>query len=132
MIRKFSIILMMAMAVTACHRVQPVYNVEGDAIPAAAQQKLSSEQVGKIIRKAALAKGWLVKEAKPGLLHCTLEWRGHTAEIDIAYSREDYSIELDSSENLKESNGNIHYKYNKRVQELQAEIDRRLSRAVYK
>jgi hypothetical protein len=125
--RKFSAILLVVMAFSACSRTEPVYNVEADAIPVSAQQKLSSEQVGKLIAKAALDKGWSVKEVKPGLMHCTMKWRDHSATIDIKYSKHSYSIELDSSQNLKEEDGKIHRKYNQRIQKLQDEIDKRLS-----
>jgi hypothetical protein len=129
--QKLSILFVIAMTCAACTRVEPVYNVEDAPVPVSTQQKLSSEQVGKIIAKAALEKGWTATEVKPGLLHCTLQWHGHIAIVDITYSRKDYSIELDSSQNLKESDGMIHRKYNERVQELQNEIDKKLSQIAY-
>jgi len=129
--RKFSIILVMTMAFAACNRMEPVYNVEEDSVPTSTQQKLSSEQVGKIIAKTAIEKGWTVNQVKPGLLHCTLKWQNHSAIIDITYSKKNYSIELDTSQNLKESDGMIHRKYNQRVQQLQNEIDKRLSQVAY-
>jgi len=129
--RKFSVILVVMVAFTACNRMEPVYNVEEQAIPSGTQQKISSEQVGKIIAKAALDKGWLVNETKPGLLHCTIKWRDHSAVVDITYSNQSYSIELDTSQNLKESDGMIHRKYNERVQALQKEIDKKLSIVAY-
>ncbi len=51
--RKLSVIFVVMVAFAACNRMEPVYNVEEDTAPAAAQQKISSEQVGKIIAKAA-------------------------------------------------------------------------------
>jgi len=131
-LRKLSVILLMTVAFAACTRVEPVYNVEEDVVPTATQQKLSSEQVGKIIAKVAIEKGWTVNEIKPGNLHCTLKWHDHSAIVDITYSKTDYSIELDSSQNLKESDGMIHRKYNERVRDLQNEIDKRLSQVAYK
>jgi hypothetical protein len=129
--RKFGIIFVMTLAFAACARTEPVYNVEQDSVPASTQQKLSSEQVGKIIAQAALAKGWLVNEVRPGELHCTLKWRDHSASVNITYSKKDYSIGLDSSQNLKASDGMIHRKYNQRVRDLQNEIDKRLSQVSY-
>jgi hypothetical protein len=129
--KKFSILLVMTMAFAACHRLEPVYNVEQDSVPAGVQQKLSSEQIGRMIAKTAAGKGWVVSEVKPGLLHCIFKWRDHSAAINIAYSRQDYSIELDSSENLKESDGMIHRKYNKYVHDLQNEIDKKFSQAAF-
>jgi hypothetical protein len=125
--QKFGIVLVMALAVVACNRVEPVYNVEEDAIPDDAQPKLSSEQVGNIITKVAVAKGWTVHKVKPGELRCTIKWHDHSAVAIITYSKMNYSIELDSSQNLKEADGMIHRKYNERVQELQNEIDLKLS-----
>ena len=115
------------MAFTACNRMEPVYNIDEAPVPAVAQQKLSSVQVGKIIAKTAVEKGWMVEQVKPGLLHCTIKWSEHSAVVDISYSKKSYSINLDSSQNLKEADGMIHRNYNERVQQLQAEIDKRLS-----
>jgi len=129
--QKLIVLFVMTVTFAACNRMEPVYNVEQDAVPTNAQQKLSSEQVGKIIAKAAIGKGWVVNEVKPGLLHCTLKWQDHLAAIDITYSKQDYSIELDSSQNLKESDGMIHKKYNQRVQDLQSDIDKKLSQTVF-
>jgi hypothetical protein len=129
--RKFGVLLVMTVAFAACHRMEPVYNVEQDSIPTGVQQKLSSEQIGKMIAKTAIGKGWVVSEVKPGLLHCVLKWQDHTAAINITYSKQDYSIELDSSENLKESDGMIHKKYNKYIHDLQGEIDKKFSQAAF-
>jgi len=126
-LQKLTITFVAIMAFTACNRMEPVYNVEGDAIPAGTQQKLSSEQVGKTITKTAIEQGWLVSEVKPGLLHCTIKWKDHSAIADITYTKQDYNIELDSSQNLKESNGMIHRKYNEYIHRLQNEIDKKLS-----
>ncbi len=129
--RKFGIILVMVAAFASCARVEPVYNVEEDVVPAGTHQKYSSEQIGKMIAKTAIEKGWAVNEVKPGQLHCTLKWREHSATADITYSNKEYSIELDSSQNLKESDGMIHRKYNQRVRDLQNAIDKKLSQAAY-
>jgi hypothetical protein len=117
--------------VASCTRVEPIYNVEDDTVPADVQHKLSSEQVGKIIANAALEKGWTVRHGKPGHMQCTLKWRDHSATVDIAYSKNSYNIELDSSENLLQENGMIHKRYNEYVQQLQNKIDEKLSQADY-
>jgi len=129
--KKFGVVLVLTVTLATCARQQVVYNVDQDAIPPATQQKLSSEQVGKVIAKAALAKGWTVKDIRPGKLHCMLKWRDHTATIDITYSKKEYSIELNSSENLQESDGMIHRRYNEYVRNLQNEIDTKLFDAAY-
>jgi hypothetical protein len=129
--QKLTLTFAVVIAFAACNRMEPIYNVEGDAIPAGTQQKLSSEQVGKAIAKAAIEQGWIVSEVKPGLLHCTIKWKDHSAIADITYTKQDYNIELDSSQNLKESDGMIHRKYNEYVHKLQNEIDKKLSQVAY-
>jgi hypothetical protein len=129
--RKYGVLLVITIVFAACHRMEPVYNVEQDSVPTGVQQKLSSEHIGKMIAKTAASKGWVVKEVKPGLLHCVLKWKDHSAAINITYSKQDYSIELDSSENLKESDGMIHRKYNQYIRDLQNEIDKKFSEAAF-
>ncbi len=115
------------LVLAGCNHTQPIYNVEQEAVPVSARQKVSTEQVGAIIVKVASNEGWIVEKTKPGLLHCKLNWREHTAVVDIVYSDKDYSIHHVSSENLKDQDGKIHRKYNERIHQLQDEIDRALS-----
>ncbi len=130
-LQRLAIALTVLMTISACERTQPIYNVDHDVVPEATQEKLSAKQVGDIIAKTAVSKGWVVNRVKPGLLHCSIKWREHSAVVDITYSKHNYNIHLDSSENLLQSNGMIHRNYNERVQQLQDEIDRKLSGAAY-
>lgn len=151
--KKFGIILIVAMAVTACNHLDPVYNIDKAPVPNVAQQKFSSEQIGDIIAKAALNKGWVVDKAAPGLLHCTKKWNNHsamagietafsclngcspesiTSSANITYSKQSYSIQLDPSQNLNQSDDVTYRRYNQYIQQLQSEIDMELSKAAYK
>ncbi len=112
-----------------CHRTEPVYDVTDNPINKSIQDKYTQEQIGKIIIQAAVAKGWVVEKVKPGELHATIEWQSHSAISYIYYSKTEYSIELDSSDNLREKDGKIHRKYNTYVKQLRDEIDKRLSLA---
>ena len=128
----FCLAVLMVTIFAACNRIEPIYNIENEAVPQEAQHNLSSDKIGTMIANTAFEKGWQVTRLKPGLLRCTLRWQDYAATIKIQYSKKDYSIVLESSENLKESEGMIHPKYNKLVKQLQAEIDKRLSLVAFK
>lgn len=114
---------------SACHPVEPVYSVDHADVQYNMEQKISAEKVGSIIKKAALADRWVVKTMSDSKLRCTNSWKNHEAVIDITYSSQSYSINLVSSENLKEKDGMIHHKYNQLVHKLQHDIDHKLSQA---
>ncbi len=128
-LRPLAITLVMVASLSACHHVDPIYNVTADPIPGNVQSKLSLTQVEMIITDAATAKNWQVKKIKSGELRGTIKWRDFSAVSTILYSKENYSINLVSSQNLDEKDGKIHHKYNEYVKQLQTEIDTRLAQA---
>jgi len=130
--RLLSISFLMMTILVACNHIEPVYNIENEAVPQEAQQHMNADKIGNVIANTALEKGWLVERSKPGLLRCTLKWQEHVAVIHIKYSNKDYSIELESSENLKAADGMIHPRYNKLIKQLEYEIDQKLSAVAFK
>ena len=112
-----------------CHREQPVYDVVNNPISISAEHKFTQEKIGEIITQAAITNGWLVEKVKPGELRATIKWKDHSAVSSIIYNKTEYSIELVSSDNLKQGDGKIHRKYNEHVKALQNEINKRLSLA---
>ncbi|TWT13702.1 hypothetical protein [Reyranella sp. CPCC 100927] len=119
-------VLVIAASVTGC-RVEPIYNVEDRPI-ATSTQALGPVQVERRIIEAAQAKGWRVERVAPGQLRATIDWRQHSATVNIQYTNTTYNIRYATSTNLKESGGTIHNRFNARVRELEDEIDRRLSK----
>lgn len=120
-------LVVVVLALSACMREKPIYNVDNNAIAYSSVKKLSAGNVRKLITKAARSNRWIVQKIRPGMLRATLRWRSHEAQVNIAYSSKNYSITYASSQNLLEKDGMIHRKYNQRVMELRNEIDRLLS-----
>jgi hypothetical protein len=150
--RKYGILLA-ALAVVSCNHIEPAYNVSNDAVPHAAQQQYSAEQIGDMIAKVAAGKGWVVDRTEPGRLHITLKWNNHsatagvdtavscldtckpdsiTSSADITYTQDNYSIQIEPAQNANQPDGMTYRRYNRYIQQLQAAIDKRLSEAAYK
>ncbi|WP_146214665.1 hypothetical protein [Azospirillum thermophilum] len=110
--------------------MQPIYSVQGHAVPAAVQ-KLPLSSIERTIYEAATARGWNVDRVRPGLMQATQKWRDHSATVNIVYSNESFSIDHVGSSNLKEQGDQIHRAYNKNVHALEDEIEKRLYRASY-
>ncbi len=100
----------------------PVYNVT-DAPVMTSTRGYTARDVRSAILQAGAAKGWQMKEIRPGLIVGTLNVRDHMAQVDIEYDRKTYSILYKNSYNLKYDGANIHKNYNEWVQQLSAAIN---------
>lgn len=108
-------------------REAPLVNPDPIAIPATAK----SAEVGKIIKKALVARKWIVSEDKPGAIKATLLVRDHKARIAIDWNAKDIRISYIDSENLNylEKNGKkmIHQNYNSWINNLVVDISGELT-----
>jgi hypothetical protein len=118
-------VLLLVLAVSACHRVQPIYTVQGHPIPSASLG-LKPEQITKIIVSTAQSKGWLVDPVGPTEVRATEKWKDHTAVVFISNDDKTFSIRNDDSTNLHQQGDMIHRTYNSRVHALEDAIERRL------
>jgi hypothetical protein len=116
-----------AAALVACSTLAPIQNVNNVAVSNSATKALDAEQVRGAIVRAGATLGWIMKDAGPGRLNGTLILRTHTAEVQIPYSENSYSIVYKSSINLQEGNGNIHRNYNGWIQNLNRGINAQLA-----
>jgi hypothetical protein len=113
------------MALSACHRVQPIYTVQGHPIPSASQA-LKPDQITQIIASTAQSKGWLVDPVGPTELRATQKWKDHTAVVFISNDGKSFSIRNEDSTKLLQQGDMIHRAYNSRVHALEDAIERRL------
>lgn len=125
---RFVIILLLPiLLLLAGWREAPLVNPDPIAIPA----KVSSTEVGKIIKKALVGRKWIVSEDKPGAIKATLLVREHKARIAIDWNAKDIRISYIDSENLnyEEKNGKklIHQNYNSWINNLVVDISGELT-----
>ena len=118
-------VLLLVLAVGACQRIQPVYSVQGHAVPAASAS-LAPDQVMQLIVGTAQSKGWAIDPINPTQVRATQKWRTHSATVIITTDGRTFSINFDGSANLSQSGGVVHREYNERVHALEDEIDKRL------
>ncbi|MEN8168237.1 MAG: hypothetical protein ABFR65_12285 [Pseudomonadota bacterium] len=120
----FGAVLVFTLGLLGC-RTAPVYNVEQSPIDVSA--KASLEDVKKSIMQSGVGLGWQMKETEPGLITGTLYLRDHMAQVDIPYSKTNYSINYKDSAALKYDGSSIHKQYNTWVQNLDRAIQASLS-----
>ena len=107
--------------------VVPIMNVKNAPITSASGKPLSNVEVRSAILRAGATLGWQMRDEGPNMLVGTLQLRDHLAVIEIPYSSTDYSLKYRSSNNLKESSGNIHKNYNGWIQNLTRGINAQLT-----
>ena len=136
-LRPSAIVVIILALLVGCERVQPIYNVQNRLVPATLGS-LGLDEIEKRIIDAAEATQWLATPVRPGVLRATNRWRQHEAVVKIEFNTKTYSIQYESSFNLLHRIGFpetsyagqkvIHRNYNRRVRQLELEIERRLYR----
>ncbi|ELC5004831.1 hypothetical protein RJK40_004427 [Salmonella enterica] len=109
-------------ALTGCAHTTPI-----DQIHSTVSAGHTAEQVKMAILKAGQKRDWIMTEAGPGVIKGRLQARGHSAQVSIPYSASSYSINYESSLNLKAADGKIHKNYNRWVNNLDHDIQLNLS-----
>ena len=108
-------------------RTQLIYDVTDAPITTMSGKMLTSDQVKSIITQTATARGWRVRDQRPGHLVATITPRSHMAAVDIIYTNKIYSIRYKESDNLLYNGANIHRNYNKWVKLLERDINQRFA-----
>ena len=116
-----------AVTMTGCYTAAPIMNVSNTTVIGPAGTPLSAEQVRGAIIRAGASLGWVIVDARPGVLNGRLVLRTHTADVEIPYSPTSYSITYKSSINLDEGGGKIHRNYNGWIQNLNRNINAQLA-----
>lgn len=127
MIRKLSVLALAALLLGACGH-QPIYNVNSHPIPQAAQ-RMSPDQVEKVIVEAGQARGWRFQTVAPGTLRATQDQTKYGAEVEIRYDQKSFTILHVSTRGMKEQGDVVHPHYNFWVRNLESDIDTRLANA---
>ncbi|ACY83685.1 hypothetical protein RYR28_002957 [Edwardsiella piscicida] len=109
-------------ALAGCARTVPIDNVRSTV-----SAGHTEAQVKNAILKAGVQRQWVMTAAGPGVINARQQNRGHVAEVRITYSATGYSIQYDSSLNLKASGGKIHKTYNRWVHNLNKDIQLNLA-----
>ena len=113
------------LAAAACARTAPIYSVSGAPVVVSSVNHNSTDVKNAILR-AGSSLSWQMREIEPGHIVGTLNIRRHTAEVDIYYDAETYSISYRNSSNLDYDGANIHSNYNGWVQNLDNAIKNQL------
>ncbi len=115
----FGAILVVTLGLTGC-RTAPLYNVEQSPVEVSSQATL--KDIKKAIIVAGVGLGWRMKENQPGIITGTLNLRKHMAQVEIPYSKTDYSILYKDSVELNYDGSSIHKNYNGWIQNLDRAI----------
>jgi len=116
----------LAIGLVAC-TTAAINNPENVSIATANGKTPTATAVRGAIVQAGAGLGWVMTDVKPGVLEAKLALRSHVAVVEIPYSEKSYSIVYKSSTNLNEQNGTIHKNYNGWIQNLQRDINAKVS-----
>ena len=125
----FVLIVLMGLAIVACARTMPLYNVSSAPVVTRSGGQESTAQVRSAIIEALQDKGWIVKQDNPGKIVAEVLVRSHMAEIEVDYSATHYRITYKDSDNLLYDGSTIHRNYNKWIVLLERQINQRLNEA---
>jgi len=118
---KFMLVAVVAVTVVGCNRVQPIYNVEGQAFPSIVES-LDQKEIEQAIVRAGNSRDWIISPNPDGSLDGLLMPRQHVAKIRIEFDQHGFSIQYKDSEELLYSGGKIHRNYNRWVRNLEDAI----------
>lgn len=112
---------LVAVPALARGKTQPVYEpeiyVDGNH---------SKQAIGKVIKKALVARNWAVKKDEGGVIHSQIWVRSHSAKIKITYNKKEIKIHFVASENLNQKNKGetvfIHRNYNRWIKNIERDI----------
>lgn len=111
-----------AATLTGCARTAPVQNIDQSV-----SGHYSDNQMRQAIIEAGIARKWVMTPVAPGVVNGRLAERGHAANIRIDYTPSQYHIRYVSSENLMADDNHIHRNYNRWINNLNQDIQLRLS-----
>lgn len=117
-------LMAVVLILAGCQRVVPIHNVPTTQVYVPAESDVSV--IAEAIVAGGRTKGWRMSHESPGHFVGYLVVRNHTAEVDIFYDDDSYSIQYRDSTNLKYDGARIHRNYNKWIilldQQIQANL----------
>ncbi len=126
--RYFSAILFSLIVASGAHAAQ-ILSFENQPIPTVGHS-LSTSKIEKAIIRAGAQRGWVMSRNGKNKLLARVDVREHVAVVNITFSRRDFSITYNSSQNLRHRKGNIHRNYNRWVNNLRNDITLELNKLV--
>jgi hypothetical protein len=115
-----AVIILSTVTMMGC-KSAPVQDVV-DAPVTTSTQKYTQDDVRRAILDAGARLGWQMKDVENGHMLGTLMLRSHMAQVDILYTKQNYTIKYKNSTNLDYDGQNIHSNYNGWVQNLDKAI----------
>lgn len=118
-------ILAAALFMSACSGGTDYMNLQTPFSTASSNATL--ESVGRTIITASAYKGWNIESQGPGQIIATRHHAGRIAKVKITYTNNSFNIHYLDSDNMDYDGNSISSTYDEWVEDLQDEIQRRLS-----
>ena len=119
------ITILLAMALAACARTAPIYNVS-EAPVVVTNNNYNLTDMKNAILRAGTSLGWQMQAVDQNNIIGTLNIRNHMAQVDINYDKSNYSINYRDSKELNYDGTKIHSNYNGWIQRLDQAIKTQL------
>jgi len=125
--KKILSLIVLAVIMSGCSSTKPILNLHNEPISTSVDvTDVTLNEVEDAILAAGVQLGWDGEVIKPGLIESTLLLRSHKAVVDISYTDKEYSIDYQSSKNLKYKDGKIHKNYNAWIANLSKKIQEQI------
>ncbi len=112
-----------------CQSTVPIHESEGVPIPSALNERDSKELAVEVVNDPIITgRGWYLTERHDDRVSLRLEIRTHVAEVDVYFEDNRLKPVLVSTENLHQTNGEIHPNFNVWIRNLESDMRRVLSR----
>lgn len=108
---------------SACIRVEPLHNIESEAIVTGSGNTPTIDESRSTILQAVVKKGWTIKKTGPKSFDATLSKGKKIVHITIKFSTTEYSIRYKSSQYLLYDGTSIHRRYNDWIAGLRKNIN---------
>ena len=119
--RAFALVALVSLAVTACRTNEPMY--EPRSVPIVAPAGATLPQIAQAIKQAGAGIGWQMMDQAPGVIRGKINQRDMTAEVDVLYDTNSFSIvHAGSSANMRAGGGEIGPSYNRWIRNLEQKI----------
>lgn len=125
--KKLVIAAVVGVSLIGCKKQNPIHPTHYRVMPLGMSHEITIAQIGDTIKSSAKSKGWSCSDVESGKLACNIAVRGiHEAEIELAYNKKDYAINLVSFEGKPIKSKKAFHKTRRWITQLAKVIDKNL------
>lgn len=126
---RVTILIVTILALAGCVS-KPIYNVDNRSFSKEAMLPIATVQ--EKIKIIGSDRGWVFEDVAPGHMIGSVGNPKHNARVNLNYTEKTFSITYLDSQNLRETEGTIHHRYNRWIEFLERDLVTKLGLATVK